>query len=85
MAEPQGVGAAPHIWGRKLSAAEADAYLGGEAMNLFRQQLMLCLLERLGGELEIPVAEVDATGRLTMEMEVDHGRGLFRLKLGRKQ
>lgn len=72
------------LMGRKLSAAEAEAYLGGDTMNLFRQQLMLVMLDRLGGDVVIPVAEVDATGRFTMQMEIDQANGLFTLKLGRK-
>jgi len=72
-------------FGRKLSAAEAEAYLGGDAMNLVRQQLMLVMLDRLGGELTIPVSEVDATGRFTMTMNVDQAAKTFTLKLGRTQ
>lgn len=75
---------APPPFGRKLTAAEAEAYLGGDTMNLFRAQLMLVMLDRLGGELTIPVAEVDATGRFTMEMEIDQRAKTFTLKLGRK-
>lgn len=72
------------LFGRKLSAREAEAYLGGDTMNLFRQQLMLAMLDRLGGSVTIPVAEVDATGNLTMEVDIDYAAGTFTLKLGRK-
>jgi hypothetical protein len=72
------------LMGRKLTAGEAEAYLGGDTMDLFRQQLMLVMLDRLGGEIVVPVAEVDATGRFTMEMEIDPRAGSFTLKLGRK-
>jgi len=71
--------------GRTLNAAEAEAYLGGDFMALFRQQLMLVMLDRLGGEVTIPVAEVDATGRFTMSMDVNQLAGTFTLKLGKKQ
>jgi hypothetical protein len=72
-------------FGRKLSAAEAEAFLGGDTMNLVRQELMLVMLDRLGGEVTIPVAEIDATGRFTMTMDVDQFAGTFTLKLGKKQ
>ena len=71
-------------FGRKLTAAEAEAYLGGETMDLFRQQLMLVMLDRFGREVEIPVSEVDATGRFGMTLELDPVKGLFRLKLMEK-
>ena len=72
------------LLGRTLTTQEAEIYLGGDTMNLFRQQLMLCLLDRLGGEITIPVAEVDATGQFTMSMQIDPVKG-FTLKLGKKQ
>ena len=72
-------------FGRKLTAQEAEAYLGGDTLNLVRQQLMLVLLDRLGGEVTIPVAEVDATGRFAMTMDVDQVTKTFTLKLGKKQ
>ena len=44
-----------------LSSKDVDAYLGGDVMALFRNQLLIVLLNRLGGTVEIPVSEVDAT------------------------
>lgn len=72
------------LFGRKLTAQEAEHYLGGDTMALVRQQLMLVMLDRLGGALTIPISEVDATGKFMMSMSVDQDARTFTLQLGRK-
>jgi len=69
---------------RVLSSKEAEFHLGGDMMALFRNQLLLCMLDRLGGNLEISAAEVDKSGQFTMSMKVDQPNGIFHLDLGRK-
>lgn len=73
------------LLGRKLTPAEAEAYLGGDTMDLIRQQLPIVLLDRLGGEVSIPASEIDGTGRFTMLLQIDAEARLFSLKLGRMQ
>jgi hypothetical protein len=71
--------------GKTLSAAEAEMYLGPDFMNLFRQQLLLVCVNRLGGSVEIPVSEVDGTGAYMMGVETDTQNGKFILKVTKKQ
>lgn len=75
----------PPILQRKLSAQEAEMYLGPEFMALFRQQLLITCVNRLGGKVELPVSEVDGTGQFMMSMEVDQVAGKFILKTEKKQ
>jgi hypothetical protein len=49
-----------------------------------KDQLLIVLLNRLGGEQIIPVAEVDATGSWLLSMTYDD-RGTFTFKTARKQ
>ena len=72
------------LLGRSLTKQEAEAYLGPEAFQLFRQQLFLVLLDRLGGEVTIPVSEVDATGKFIMNLQIDPEARTFTLQLGKK-
>lgn len=71
-------------WGRSLTKEEAEAYLGPDTFQLFRQQLFLVLLDRLGGEVTIPVSEVDATGKFVMNLHIDQDAKNFTLQLVRK-
>jgi hypothetical protein len=73
------------IMGRSIGAAEADALLGGDTMAVFRNQLLICTVERLGGTVVIPVREVDGTGAFMMALEIDQIAGTFTLKTEKKQ
>lgn len=62
------------------SAADPDARAMIEAM---KSQLLLVLIGRLGGNVRVPVAEVDGTGGLLLNMQVDGTDFVFTLE--RKQ
>ena len=48
-------------------------------------QVMICMVKRAGGKIEIPVAEVDDTGDDMMYMEIDEVRRVFIFKTEKKQ
>lgn len=74
-----------HPLQRKLTATEAEAYLGPDFMNLLRQQFLIVLVNKLGGSISIPVADVDGTGAFMMGLEVDQVANCFILKTEKKQ
>jgi len=49
----------------------------------FKDQLLIVLVNRLGGEISIPVAEIDATGPFTLSFNIDNGA--FNFTVGKKQ
>lgn len=67
-----------------LTPEQADLFLGGDFMALFRNQLLLCAVQRLGGKLELPVEEVDNTRDLMMEIRVDQEGKKFTLTVSKK-
>lgn len=52
----------------KISDLSAGHMLALEAM---KSQLLIVLVNRLGGTVEVPAAEIDGTGRFNMMMSVD--------------
>lgn len=42
----------------------------GEALKMMQQQVLLVLIDRLGGEVSLPVPEIDGTGGWRLEMEM---------------
>jgi len=74
-----------NLMGRTLNAAEADAYLGGDTMALFRNQLLICAVNKLGGKVTIPVSDVDGTGAWMMSMSIDQVAKTFTLETRKKQ
>ena len=55
-----------------------------QMLDAMKGQLLVVLVNRLGGAVDIPVSEVDATGGWMMHMEVDQARGVFQFKTSRK-
>lgn len=62
-----------------FSEAHADAI---EAM---KSQLIIVLINRLGGKAEIPVHEIDDTGRYLLAMRLDPETRRFEFEVRRKQ
>lgn len=50
-----------------------------------KEQLLIVFVRRLGGDITVPVAEVDDTGGLVMRMDVDQVEKTFRFVIERKQ
>lgn len=52
----------------KISDLSSDHMMAMEAM---KSQLLIVLVNRLGGAVEIPVHEIDGTGKFNMTMRLD--------------
>lgn len=69
--------------GSGIDAARPHAPIHAKVLDDFKDQLLLVLVQRLGGKVAIPVSEVDGTGGLVMTMSVENG--VFHFEIGRKQ
>jgi hypothetical protein len=58
--------------------------VAAQMLELMKNQLLIVLVNRLGGRVEIPVSEVDATGAWMMGMNIDQERRLFTFETGKK-
>lgn len=70
------------------AARAAGATVHADVMDNFKDQLLLVLIRRLGGKVEIPVAECDDTGGLVLNMAVKDFPGeaaAFQFELEAKQ
>lgn len=56
----------------------------GDPMQMMKNQLLIVLVERLGGDIEIPVKEVDDTGDKVMTIEVDQTTKKFKFSVSKK-
>lgn len=54
-----------------------------ELIEHMKGQLLIVLVNRLGGEIKIPVGEIDGTVAFTLSMAIDGG--IFTFKTERKQ
>lgn len=70
---------------KRMTREQLQHFLGQDFMQLFNTQLLLVLLDRMGGEVTIPVAEVDAAGKLGMTLCIDQDGQTFTLILQRVQ
>lgn len=62
--------------GKGIDAARASAPEHAALLDDFKDQLLIVLLKRLGGKagrVDIPVAEVDGTGRYVVAFSVRDG------------
>ena len=55
-----------------------------QMLDAMRTQLLIVMANRLGGRVEIPVSEVDATGLWMMNFTVDQERRVFVFETQRK-
>lgn len=55
------------------------------AVENMRDQLLLVLIGRLGGKVEVPVREIDGTGGMVMTMDLDPVRRVFTFELRPKK
>lgn len=64
-------------------ARAAGAGAHADLLEDLRDQLLIVLLKRLGGSVDIPVGEIDATGQDLMYMAVD-ANSIFHFELRKK-
>ena len=54
-------------------------------MEAMKNQLIIVLINRLGGDVSIPVSEIDATGQFMLMLKPDHIKREFRFVVEKKQ
>jgi len=69
--------------GLGIELARQDNPEHAEAIDNHKDQLLIVFLKRLGGKVQIPVAEVDDTGGSLMMMQVVNG--VFTFGIEKKQ
>lgn len=55
-----------------------------QLLEAMKGQLLIVLVNRLGGNVDLPVAEIDATGQWMLNMSVDQAKGVFTFKTQKK-
>ena len=68
----------------KYAAAKEALGVPAEALDAMMEQLLLVLIQRLGGKVTIPVSEIDNTGDLIMTMEMDAVSRDFTFQVSKK-
>jgi hypothetical protein len=71
--------------GKGIDMARVDAPEHAALLDDFKDQLLIAFLNRMGGKLVMPIAEVDATGAFCMALRVDPDTRSFEFELVRKQ
>lgn len=69
--------------GLGIELAKQDAPEHAEVLDNFKDQLLLVLIKRLGGTINIPVAEADDTGGNVLFMSINEG--VFHFEVKQKQ
>lgn len=59
--------------------------LSENEVQMLRDQLLITLVKRAGGDVTIPVAELDDTGDVILEMHADQSTRSFNLVIKQKQ
>lgn len=54
------------------------------AIDAMKDQLLIVLINRLGGDVDIPCAEIDATGDFMLAMQLDQRARIFHFEVGKK-
>lgn len=67
-----------------MGAISDLSYEHQQAINAMLPQLLIVLVNRLGGAVDIPVGEIDGTGKFNMAMQVDNERRYFRFVVRKK-
>ena len=68
--------------GKGIDLAREDAPLHAEVLDELKDQLLIVFLRRLGGDVSIPVSEVDETGGYVLAFSVKDR--MFHFELRRK-
>ena len=56
-----------------------------EAIENMKDQLLIVLINRLGGMADVPVNEIDATGTYLLNMRLDTKDKVFKFEVTKKQ
>ncbi|MCJ2143669.1 hypothetical protein [Methylobacterium sp. E-066] len=69
---------------RPYDIADLD-YQAQQRIEAMKSQLIIALVNRLGGSLEMPVEEVDGTGAFVLLMGADDTAKTFSFRVERKE
>ena len=69
--------------GKGIDLAKAENPELVAALEDFKDQLFIVMLNRLGGKVSIPVSEADDTGGYLVAMNID--QGIFNFEVRKKQ
>lgn len=70
--------------GKGIDLARGDAPLHAAVLDDLKDQLLIVLLKRLGGDVTIPVAEVDDTGQDLVLFGLDVEARTFKFEVRKK-
>ena len=70
--------------GQGIDLARADAPEHAAALDNMKDQLLLVLLQRLGGDVVVPVKEIDDTGGLLGSLQLVRNDTAFRFTVTKK-
>lgn len=75
--------------GKGIDLARPHAPLHAQVLDDFKDQLLIAFVRRLGGQVSIPVKEVDETGGYLLSFSIKDspvtGEKNFNFTLGKKQ
>ena len=54
-------------------------------MEAMKNQLIIVLINRLGGDISIPVSDIDGTGQFILMLVPDHAKREFRFIVEKKE
>lgn len=70
---------------RKQKVSIRDlSFIHKAAIDAMKDQLLIVLFNRLGGTCDIPVAEVDETGKYALCFRIDQGTRVFHFEVVEK-
>jgi len=68
-----------------MSSIRELSYEHQQAVEAMKSQLLIVLVQRLGGRVDIPAAEIDATGPFNLLMAADPKTRSFTFEVKRKK
>ncbi len=71
--------------GKGIDLARSGAPVHAAVLDDLKDQLLIALIKKLGGKVEMPVKEVDETGMYVLRMSVDPMIGMFTFEVKAKQ
>jgi len=69
--------------GKGIDLARPDAPQHAAVLDEFKDQLLIALIQRLGGRVNVPVKDVDQTGGVVLMMNIVDGS--FNFEVRKKQ
>ena len=71
--------------GKGIDLAAIDNPVHAQAIDDMKDQLLIVLVKKLGGQIMIPATEIDAAGEYNFSMMLDPETRIFTFSVGKKQ